>query len=58
MWRDPTLNDVIRSITLCAGAVLVEGRPTVVETLPGGKGTAYVVSIAREAGVEVVEMIK
>ena len=39
-------------------AMLTEGRPTLVAALPGGKGTGHMVSIAREAGVEVVEMIK
>ncbi|MFM8542303.1 MAG: hypothetical protein ACKOAM_03525 [Chakrabartia sp.] len=36
--------------------MLTDGKPTLVTALPGGKGTAHMVSIAREAGVEVVEM--
>jgi hypothetical protein len=37
--------------------MLDDGKPTLVAALPGGKGTAHMVSIAREAGVEVVEMV-
>jgi len=37
-------------------AMLTDGKPTLVAALPGGKGTAHMVSIAREAGVELVEM--
>jgi len=37
-------------------AMLTDGKPTLVAALPGGKGTAHMVGIARETGVEVVEM--
>jgi hypothetical protein len=35
--------------------MLAEGRPDVVIAFPGGRGTAHMVRIAREAGIEVVE---
>lgn len=37
-------------------AMLTDGKPTIVAALPGGKGTAHMVTIARETGVDVVEM--
>jgi hypothetical protein len=36
--------------------MLVEGRPDLVVAFPGGSGTAHMVRLAREAGVEVVEV--
>lgn len=36
--------------------MLVEGKPDLVVAFPGGKGTAMMVKIAREAGVEVIEV--
>ncbi len=36
--------------------MLQQGRPTLVAALPGGRGTAHMVTIAREAGVEVIQM--
>jgi hypothetical protein len=38
--------------------MLREGRPDLVAAFPGGRGTAHMVRIAREAGVEVVHMIR
>ena len=38
------------------GTMLKEGKPDLVITFPGGKGTAHMISIAREAGVEVREI--
>lgn len=35
--------------------MLVEGKPDLVVAFPGGNGTAHMVKIAREAGVEVIE---
>ena len=35
--------------------MLVEGKPDVVVAFPGGRGTAHMVRIAREAGIEVIE---
>lgn len=37
-------------------AMLTDGKPTLVAALPGGKGTAHMTRIAREAGVAFVEM--
>lgn len=36
--------------------MLEEGQPDMVIAFPGGKGTAMMVRIAREAGVEVIEV--
>jgi hypothetical protein len=36
--------------------MLVEGKPDLVIAFPGGKGTAMMVRIAKDAGVEVVEV--
>lgn len=36
--------------------MLVEGKPDLVVAFPGGKGTANMVALAREACVEVVEV--
>lgn len=36
--------------------MLREGQPQIVVAFPGGRGTAHMVSIARAAGVEVVEV--
>lgn len=36
--------------------MLVEGKPDLVIAFPGGKGTAMMVKLAREAGVEVIEI--
>jgi hypothetical protein len=36
--------------------MLDEGKPDVVIAFPGGKGTAHMVSIARAAGVKVIEV--
>ena len=36
--------------------MLEDGKPTLVVALPGGKGTAHMISIARDAGIEVIEM--
>lgn len=36
--------------------MLVEGKPDIVIAFPGGKGTANMVKIAKEAGVEVIEI--
>jgi hypothetical protein len=36
--------------------MLDEGKPDLVVAFPGGRGTAHMVRIAREAGVEVVEV--
>lgn len=36
--------------------MLDQGRPDLVVAFPGGKGTAHMVRIAKEAGVEVVEV--
>lgn len=38
--------------------MLEDGKPTLVVALPGGKGTAHMISIARVAGVPVAEMEK
>lgn len=35
--------------------MLIEGRPHVVISFPGGNGTANMLSLAREAGVEIVQ---
>jgi hypothetical protein len=37
--------------------MLTEGKPQVVVAFPGGRGTAHMTRIAREAGVEVVEIL-
>lgn len=37
------------------GRMLTEGKPQLVVAFPGGRGTAHMVRIAREAGVEVIE---
>ena len=37
--------------------MLVEGKPDLVVALPGGKGTAHMVGIARKAGVTVVHLL-
>lgn len=36
--------------------MLDEGKPDLVVAFPGGKGTAHMVKIAKEAGVEVIEV--
>ncbi len=36
--------------------MLEEGRPDLVVAFPGGGGTAHMVRLAREAGVEVIEI--
>jgi hypothetical protein len=36
--------------------MLKDGKPTLVAALPGGRGTAHMVSIAREAGIQVIEL--
>lgn len=36
--------------------MLAEGQPDLVVAFPGSKGTAHMVRIAREAGVEVIEV--
>ena len=36
--------------------MLVEGRPDLVVAFPGGRGTAHMVRIAREAGIEVIDL--
>lgn len=36
--------------------MLTEGKPDLVVAFPGGRGTAMMVKIAKEAGVEVVEV--
>jgi hypothetical protein len=36
--------------------MLLEGKPDLVIAFPGGKGTANMVRLAKEAGVEVVEV--
>lgn len=36
--------------------MLKEGRPDLVVAFPGGRGTAHMVKIAKEAGVEVIEV--
>jgi hypothetical protein len=38
--------------------MLREGKPDLVIALPGGRGTAHMVRIAREAGVRVIEITK
>ena len=38
--------------------MLREGKPDLVIAFPGGKGTAHMVRIAREAGVRVIEVLK
>jgi hypothetical protein len=35
--------------------MLAEGKPDLVVAFPGGNGTAHMVGLAREAGVEVIE---
>jgi len=37
--------------------MLAEGKPDLVIAFPGGKGTAHMVSIARKAGVPVIEVL-
>jgi len=37
--------------------MLDEGKPDLVVAFPGGRGTAMMVKIAREAGVEVIEVL-
>ncbi len=37
--------------------MLVEGKPDLVIAFPGGKGTAMMVKIAKDAGIEVKEVI-
>lgn len=36
--------------------MLTEGKPDLVVAFPGGRGTAHMVQIAKEAGVEVIEV--
>jgi predicted Rossmann-fold nucleotide-binding protein len=36
--------------------MLTEGKPGLVVAFPGGRGTAHMTRIAREAGVEVIEI--
>ncbi len=36
--------------------MLVEGKPDLVVAFPGGKGTANMVKLAKDAGVEVIEI--
>lgn len=36
--------------------MLEDGKPDIVVAFPGGKGTAMMVKLAREAGVEVIEV--
>lgn len=36
--------------------MLEEGKPDLVVAFPGGKGTAMMVKLARDAGVEVIEV--
>ena len=36
--------------------MLAEGRPDIVVAFPGGTGTAHMVQLAKEAGLEVVEI--
>lgn len=36
-------------------AMLTDGKPNLVAALPGGRGTAHMVDIARKAGVPVIE---
>jgi hypothetical protein len=36
--------------------MLDEGKPDLVLAFPGGRGTAHMIRIAREAGVEVIEV--
>jgi hypothetical protein len=36
--------------------MLAEGKPDLVVGFPGGRGTAHMCSIARAAGVEVIEI--
>jgi hypothetical protein len=36
--------------------MLTEGKPDLVVAFPGGRGTAHMTRLAREAGVEVVEI--
>jgi hypothetical protein len=36
--------------------MLREGRPDLVVAFPGGRGTAHMVKIARDAGVQVIEI--
>ena len=36
--------------------MLKEGNPNLVLAFPGGRGTAHMVKIAREAGIEVIEV--
>lgn len=36
--------------------MLEQGKPDLVIAFPGGKGTAHMKSIAREAGIEVIEI--
>lgn len=38
--------------------MLKEGKPTVVVAFPGGRGTDHMKSIAREAGIPVIEVEK
>ena len=38
------------------GRMLAEGKPDLVVGFPGGRGTAHMCRIAREAGVEVIEI--
>jgi len=36
--------------------MLREGKPDVVVAFPGGRGTAHMVRIAKEAGIDVLEI--
>jgi hypothetical protein len=36
--------------------MLVEGHPDLVVAFPGGNGTAHMVSLAKKAGVEIIEV--
>lgn len=36
--------------------MLIEGKPDLVVAFPGGRGTAHMKKIAREAGIEVIEI--
>lgn len=36
--------------------MLVEGKPDLVVAFPGGKGTAMMINLARQSGVEVLEV--
>jgi hypothetical protein len=36
--------------------MLVEGKPDLIVAFPGGKGTAGMVALSRDAGIEVIKV--